>query len=118
MRGDPIGLPALRYPRQGAIAFAGRVLRAVLLALARAMLIAFRVLLVVLLRVLRPFITWPLVLGCVGGMVATLIFAASHLWVDAARAGVATFACALTLGMYSMLAQTIDPEHFNQMPRR
>jgi len=78
-------------------------------------LVACRVLLLLL---LRPFITWPLMLACIGGMAVTLGFAAEHMWVDAARAGSATLTSALVLGLYSMLAQTIDPEHFDQAPGR
>ena len=81
-------------------------------------LVACRVLLVLMLRVLRPFIMWPLTLACIGGMAVTLGFAAGRMWVDTARAGSATLTSALVLGLYSMLAQTIDPEHFDQAPGR
>lgn len=118
MRGRPIDLPALRHPRQGAVALAGRVLRMVSRAVLVAVLVAFRVLMVLLLRVLRPFIMWPLMLACIGGLAVTVGFAVSHMWVDAVRAGSATLMSALALGGYSMLVRTIDPEHFDQVPGR
>ena len=114
MRGRSIDLPALRHPCHGVAVLAGRVLRAVL----AAVLVAFWVLLVLALRLLRPFIMWPLVLACIGGMAVTAGFAASHMWVDAARAGSATLVSALALSLYSVLAQMIDPEHFDQAPGR
>ena len=45
-------------------------------------------------------------------------FTASHMWVDAAQAGSATFVSALALGLCSALTQTIDLEHFDQVPGR
>lgn len=118
VRSRPIDLPALRYPHQGVAALVGRVLRMVSAAVLVAVLAAFRMLTVLLLQVLRPFIVWPLMLACVGGMAATVGFAASRSWVDAARAGSATLTSALVLGLYSRLAQTIDPEHFDRVPGR
>lgn len=94
------------------------LLRAALLIVLGAVLVACRVLLVLLLRVLRPFITWPLLIGCLGGMGATVGFAASHMWADAMRAGFVTMACALMLGLYSAAAQAIDADHFDQVPSR
>ncbi len=85
---------------------------------AGAVLVAFQVLLVLLLRVLRPFITWPLLMGCVGGMAATLGFAVTHMWADAMRAGFVTLTCALILGLYSAAVQAIDAGHFDQVPSR
>ena len=85
---------------------------------AAAVLMALWVMLGLVLRVLRPFIVWPLVMGSLGGVGATAYFAANHLWSDALRAGSAGLVCALLLGLYSLLAQTIDPTHFDEVPRR
>ncbi len=81
-------------------------------------LVALRVLLVLLLRVLRPFITWPLLMACLGGMAATVGFAVSYMWADAMRAGFMTLTCALILGLYSAGVQAIDAGHFDQVPSR
>ncbi len=45
----------------------GYLLRAALLIVLGAVLLPLWVLLVLLLRVLRPFIIWPMLLGCLGG---------------------------------------------------
>lgn len=96
----------------------GYLLRAALLIVLGAVLVACRVLLVLLLRVLRPFIVLPLLMGCLGGMGATAWFAASHMWADAMRAGFVTMVCALMFGLYSAAAQAIDAGHFDQVPSR
>ena len=96
----------------------GHLLRVALLIVLGAVLVACRVLLVLVLRVLRPFITWPLLLGCLGGMGATAGFAASQMWADAMRAGFVTMVCALMFGLYSAAAQAIDAGHFDQVPGR
>lgn len=96
----------------------GYVLRTASLIVLGAVLIACRVLLVLLLRVLRPFITVPLLMGCLGGMGATVGFTVSHMWADAMRAGFVTMVCALMFGLYSAGAQAIDAGHFDQVPSR
>lgn len=79
---------------------------------------AFRVLLVLLLRVLQPFITWPLLAGCLGGMGATAGFAVTQMWGDALQAGFVTLTCALIFGLYTAAVQAIVPEAFDQVPSR
>ncbi len=94
------------------------LLRAAALIVLGAVLMACRVLLVLVLRVLRPFIVWPLLMGCLGGMGATACFAASQMWADAMRAGFVAMVCALLFGLYSAAAQAIDAGHFDQVPSR
>lgn len=76
------------------------------------LLAVLRVIAVLFLRILRPVIMWPLLLGTVGCAVATLAFAAGGNWHDAARMAGAAFAVTVLLIGYSALAQRIDPEHF------
>lgn len=102
----------LRFPAQG-VTLAGRQLHAILRPLAFAMLLGLRVLVTVLLRLLRPFVMWPLLLAMIGGICVAFAFAASSMWHDAMRAGLVAFVAAVVLGLYSMLVQMIDPEHFN-----
>ncbi len=115
MRGS---LSTHRSTCQGVKALAGRVLLTLLWVAAGAVLVALRVLLVLLLRVLRPFIIWPLLMACLGGMAATVGFAVSHMWADAMRAGFVTLTCALILGLYSAGMQAIDAGHFDQVASR
>lgn len=103
---------------QGVKALAGRLLTVLLWAVAGAVMVAFRVLLVLLLRVLQPFVTWPLLAGCLGGMGATAGFAAAQMWGDALRAGFVTLTCALIFGLYAAAVQAIIPEFFDQAPSR
>ncbi len=93
----------------------GYLLRAAALVVLGAVLMACRVLLVL---VLRPIVTWPLLMGCLGGMGATAGFAASQMWADAMRAGFVTTVCALLFGLYAAAAQAIDDGHFDQVPSR
>ncbi|NPD70352.1 hypothetical protein HN018_28200 (plasmid) [Lichenicola cladoniae] len=74
---------------------------------------AVRVPVVVVLRLLRPFIMFPLLLAMIGGLGAAIVFAWGHHWLDAGRAGLVVFVCALLLAVYSRAAVWIDPEHFD-----
>lgn len=78
--------------------------------LARVVLTACRVVLVVVLRFLQPVLAGPFVLGCIGALGATIGFAAFHMWGDAVRAGVLTLACGLVLGVYSSIVLAIGVE--------
>lgn len=80
--------------------------------LAIALLAVLRVIAVLFLRILRPVIMWPLMVGTLGCAVATLAFAAGGNWPDAARMAGATLAVTVLLIGYSALVQRIDPEHF------
>ena len=79
--------------------------------LAGMLLVACRVVLVVVLRFLQPVLAGPLVVGCIGGVGATIGFAAMQMWSDALRAGVVTLASALVLGAYSatVIALGVEP---------
>jgi drug/metabolite transporter (DMT)-like permease len=109
MRDELRKLFPLRSPRQGSAALAGGLLRAVVFIA----WVALRMMVIVPLRLLRPFIMWPLVLVMLGGMGFAFAFAASGHWHDAARAGLVAFVAAAALGLYSALVQVIDPGHFN-----
>ena len=112
MRNSP---PDHRSTCRGLVALAGRAL---LWAVAGAVLVAVRVLLVLLLQVLHPFVTWPLLAGCLGGMGATAGFAAAQMWGDALRAGFVTLTCALIFGLYAAAVQAIIPGTLDQVPSR
>ena len=79
--------------------------------LARVLLVACRVVLVVVLRFLQPVLAVPFVVGCIGGAGATIGFAAMQMWSDALRAGFVTLASALVLGAYSatVIALGVEP---------
>ena len=113
MRSGPIDLPALKSPIQRAASWAGGLLGIVCLTALRCVIETCRLLMILALRLLRPIVGCVLLLGCIGGVVATVGFAVQHLWSDAARAASVVFACALVLRLYSWLLQAIDPSQFN-----
>lgn len=78
--------------------------------LARVLLLASRVVLVVVLRFLQPVLAGPFVVACIGGVGATVGFALLHMWGDALRAGFVTLAIALVLGVYSATVIAIGVE--------
>ena len=104
MRDNPYGRP-LSFPRQG-FTLAGSVL-----------LFGLRVLLLIALRMVRPFVMLPLLIAAVGGMCVTLGFGYAGHWHDAARAAAATLTAAIILGLYSRLADWLDPGHFGRHAR-
>lgn len=79
--------------------------------LARVLLVASRIVLVVVLRSLQPVLAGPFVVTCIGGAGATVGFALLHMWGDAPWAGVLTLASALVLGVYSatVIALGVEP---------
>lgn len=111
MRDELLNRP-LRFCVYG-VALAGRQLGIILLTMAYVVLIGLRFLVVVMLRLLRPFIMWPLLLAMVGGVVVAIGFAASGMWDDAMRAGRAALVSAVVFSLYSALVRRIDPEHFD-----
>ena len=78
--------------------------------LARVVLTACRVVLVVVLRFLQPVLVGPFVVGCIGGVCTMIGFAVLQMWGDAVRAGVVTLACGLVLGVYSSIVLAIGVE--------
>ncbi len=94
----------------GAVAWC---IRAALFAVAVAVVGAFYVLTVLFLRLLRPFIMWPLTLGMIGGVLVGIYFASNGMWHDAMRAGFVAVITAMIFAVYAVLVQMIDPEHFD-----
>ncbi len=111
MRDEPIGLPFQIAGRR--IALAG--LRMVW-GLAMVMLTAVRLLLIVVLRLVQPFLVLPLLLAMVGGVGAAAVFGLGNHWLDAAKAGTVAIGCAVLLMAYSLAAVWLDPEHFAPRP--
>ena len=109
MRDQPFGLP-FHAAGQG-IALAG--LR---LACCLAMVVLAAVRLVVVMRLVQPFLVLPLLLAMVGGIGAAAVFASGNHWLDAAKAGTVAVGCAVLLMGYSLAAVWLDPEHFAQRP--
>ena len=101
--------------RQGFTALAGRVSLVLLWAVVTAVLVALRVLLVLVVVVLRPFITWPLMAACLGGIGATVAFVVRRMWHDALRAGFVTLICALVFALYAAAAEFVAPGVFDQV---
>lgn len=80
--------------------------------LALVLITAVRVMAVVVLRLLRPFVMFPLLLVMIGGLSTAFVFAWRHNWRDAGEAGLIAFVCAVLLTVYSITALRLDPEHF------
>ena len=115
--GDSLfNLPGLHNPARGALALAGRVLAFLAWVVALVALTALRVVVAVFLRLLRPFILGGLFLGIIGGIGMTTGFAYWHHWQDAMQAALLVFVCAIVLVLYSCIATTIDPQHFDNTP--
>lgn len=106
-------LPRFYTPARAALALAGRVLAFLAWVVAFVALTALRVVVVVFLRLLRPFILTGLVLAIVGGVGMTIGFACWHHWQDAMQAALVVFVAATTFVLYSALAMKIDPQHFD-----
>lgn len=106
MRGEPAP-SSIRDPGRDFTLAGARVA----LALAAVLGAAVRVLLGVTLRLLRPFIMFPLLLVMIGGLGAAIVFASGHDLGDAGRAGLVAFVCALLLAIYSRAAMWSDPGH-------
>ena len=111
MRDEPIGLPFQAAGR--GVALAGLRLAC---CLAMVVLTAVRLLLLVVLRLVQPFLVLPLLLAMVGGVGAAAVFASGNHWLDAAKAGMVAVGCAVLLMAYSSAAVWLDPEHFAQRP--
>ena len=65
---------------------------------------------VVLLRVTKPFIYYPLALGTVGGVIFGGYFAFVRAWSDAGEAILVALVGGAVLAAYSALAERLDPE--------
>lgn len=84
--------------------------------LAVVLLTAGWMLVVVILRLLRPFLMVPLLLVMIGGVGTACVFASACRWGDAAEAGAVAMASAALLVTYSLAAIRIDPNHFEPKP--
>jgi hypothetical protein len=110
-------LPAFRSPARSALPLAGRLLAFPARMLALVVLTALRLIAVLILRLLRPFIVTLLFLAIVGGIGAGLVFAYSHHGQDAMQAVLVTFLCSIALVLYYNLYVAIDTQNFeNRTP--
>ncbi len=112
-----LNLPALRAPARGVLALAGRFLAFLAWLVLVVVLAALRLVAVVFLRLLRPFILTGLFLTIIGGVGTTAVFAFWHHWQDAMQSGLVTMISAMAMVLYSSLAIRLDPQHFeNRIP--
>ncbi len=109
-------LPAFRIPASGILALAGRFLAFLAWLMLLVALAALRLVVVVFLRLLRPFILAGLFLAIVGGIGMTIGFGYWHHWQDAMQAAFVTFVSSVAFVMYSCLAIKVDPQHFDPKP--
>ncbi len=73
-----LNLPAFRIPASGILALAGRVLAFLAWLVLLAVLTVLRLMVVVFLRLLRPFVLTGLFLAIIGGVGMTIAFALWH----------------------------------------
>ncbi len=106
-----LNLPALRIPARGVLALAGRFLAFLAWLVLVVLLAALRLVMVVFLRLLRPFILTGLFLAIIGGIGTTTVFGFWHHWQDAMQSALVTMFSAVVLVLYSYLALKIDPQN-------
>lgn len=112
-----LNLPALRIPARGVLAVAGRFLAFLAWLVLVVVLAALRLVMVVFLRLLRPFILTGLFLTIIGGIGTTTVFGFWHHWQDAMQSALVAVFSAIVFVLYSCLAIKIDPQHFElRMP--
>jgi len=109
-------LPAFRIPASGILALAGRVLAFLAWLVLFAVLTVLRLMVVVFLRLLRPFVLTGLFLAIIGGVGMTIAFALWHHWQDAMQAALVLLVSSAAFVLYSCLAIKIDPQHFEPTP--
>ena len=111
-----LNLPAFHSPASGAVALAGRVLAFLAWLVLLVILTALRLVVVVFLRLLRPFVLTGLFLAIIGGVGMTMGFALWHHWQDAMQATLVVLVSSAAFVLYSCLAMKIDPQHFEPTP--
>lgn len=112
-----LNLPAARNPARGVLALAGRLLAFLAWLGLVVLLAALRLVMVVFLRLLRPFILTGLFLTIIGGIGTTTVFGFWHHWQDAMQSALVTGFSATVFTLYSYLTLKIDPQHFeHRMP--
>lgn len=105
-------LPTYRNPARGFPALAGRVLAFLAWLIVFVALSALRFVVVVCLRLLRPFILFGMLLAIVGGIGTAIVFAYGYHWQDAMRAAFVVLFSSIVFILYSFLVTKIDPKHF------
>ena len=112
-----LSLPAFRVPASGILALAGRCLAFLTWLTLLVILTALRLVVVLFLRLLRPFILVGLFLTIIGGVGVTIAFSHGHHWQDAMQSAFVTAFAASVFVLYSCLAVKLDPQHFdNRVP--
>lgn len=72
--------------------------------------------LVLVLRLTKPFVLYPLILAMIGGIGVAITFGLQHKWTDAAEAfGLGMLAWVVTTA-YAALARRLDPTFFDRSP--
>jgi hypothetical protein len=67
---------------------------------------------VLVLRIGRPFILWPLTGGMYGAAGAGVVFACSGAWFDALQAALAALIAGALVAAYAALAEHLDADFF------
>jgi hypothetical protein len=110
-----LNLSAFRVPASGILALAGRFLAFLAWLMLLVALAALR-LVVVFLRLLRPFILAGLFLAIIGGIGMTIGFGYWHHWQDAMQAAFVTLVSSMAFVLYSCLAIKVESHNFDPTP--
>ena len=78
----------------------------------RAVLGALLLFIVVVLRLTKPIVYYPLALATVGAVGVSVVFAVAGRWNDVLQAAVAAVVAIIVLGMYTAAAEWVDPGFF------
>ena len=112
MSDELFNLPRLHIPARSILALAGRILAFLARVVAFVAMTALRVIVVVFMRLLRPFILTGLFLAITGGVGMTIGFACWHHCQDVMQAALVVFVSATFFVVYSVVAIKVDPQHF------
>lgn len=95
---------------------AGRLSSATIIELGTMLVGLLIVCLVLILRLTKPFVLYPLILAMIGGIGAAITFGLQHKWTDAGEAfGLEMLAWVVTTA-YAALARRLDPTFFDRSP--
>ena len=72
--------------------------------------------LILLMRLTKPFILYPLILAMIGGIGVAITFGLQHKWTDAAEAFGLGLAAWIVTTAYAAFARRLDPTFFDRSP--